>query len=148
MFERSINLLYDDQAVLLGETLTEFADIFSKGDFDIGCFKGLVHTIDTKDTKPVKAGMCRMPLGFENEENKHLDKMLETGVIQPSTSAYSLALVSVCKKDGGVRWCIDYRPLNNKTIKVVTTLPLIEECLDSLAGNIWFSIHDMASGYC
>ena len=140
-------MLYDGQAVLLGETLTEFADIFSKGDCDIGCFKGLMHTIDTEDAKPVKAGMCRMPLGFENEKKKHLDKMLETGVIQPSNSAYSSPLVILHKEDGGVRWCVDYRPLNNKTIKVVTTLPLIEECLDSLAVNIWFSILDMTSGY-
>ena len=45
----------------------------------------------------------------------------------------------VRKKYGSVRWCVDYRALNKVTIKDTYPLPLIEECLDTIAGNQWFS---------
>ena len=63
----------------------------------------------------------------------------------PSRSASAPVLIR--KRDGGVRWCIGYRPLNTVTIKDVFPLPLIEECLDTLAGNIWYSKLDANSAY-
>jgi len=53
----------------------------------------------------------------------------------------------VRKKDGGVRWCIDFRKLNAVTKKDAFPLPLISDCLDSLAENKYISTLDMASGY-
>ena len=53
----------------------------------------------------------------------------------------------VRKKDGGVRWCIDYRALNNVTVKDAFPLPRIEECLDTLAKATYMSTLDLASGY-
>ena len=107
LFERSCVNLYDDQAVALGETLTEFADVFAKDDFDIGCLSGgKEHDIDTGNAKPVKAQMCHTPMGFQGEE-KHLDKLLKIGVIQPSTSDWASAPVLIRKKDGTVCYCID-----------------------------------------
>ena len=59
LFERSCVNLYDDQAVALDETWTEFADVFAKDDFDIGCFSGgIEHDIDTGDANPVKDVPC------------------------------------------------------------------------------------------
>ena len=78
-------------------------------------------------------------MGFQKEEEAHLEKMLENGVIQPSSSEWASVPVLVRKKDGGMRWCIDYRKLNSVTIKDVYPLPLIEECMDALSGNVWFS---------
>ena len=105
------------------------------------------HRIDTGDAKPVKQRMRRTPLGFENEERKHLDKMLAAGVIQHSESDWASAPVLIRKKDGTVRWCIDYRALNEKTVKDQYPLPLIEDCLDTLSGTLYFSTLDLASGY-
>lgn len=69
--------------------------------------------------------------------------MLDAGVIKPFISEWASAPVSTCKyvgkRDGGVRWCIDYRMLNSRSVKDVFPLPLIEGCLDTLAGNIWNS---------
>ena len=66
LFIKSIVHLYDDQAIAVGELLSEFADVFAKGDFDIGCFNGsIVHDIDTGDAAPIKARMRRTPLGFK-----------------------------------------------------------------------------------
>jgi hypothetical protein len=65
--------------------------------------------------------------------------MLENGVIQPSSLEWASLPVLVHKKDGGMRWCIDYRKVNCVTIKDIYSLPLIEECMDALSGNVWFS---------
>lgn len=56
-------------------------------------------------------------------------------------------MVLVRKKDGGVRWCIDYRKLNDVTRKDSYPLPNIEECLDTLAGSTIFSTIDLQQGY-
>lgn len=76
-----------------------------------------------------------------------MNHMLDAGVIQPSNSAWASAPVLIRKKYGSVRYCIDYRQLNLRTVKDVFPLPLIEECLDTLVGACFFSSLDMASGY-
>ena len=73
--------------------------------------------------------------------------MLEAEVIRPSTSEWTEAPVLVKQKDGSVRWCIDYRALNDKTIKDCFPLPIIEDCLDTLQGTTYFNTLDMTSGY-
>ena len=74
--------------------------------------------------------------------------MLETGVISKSSSNWASAPVLVLKKDGSVRYCVDFRCLNDKTVKDLFPLPSISRCLDQLSGNVYFSTLDMASGYC
>ena len=73
--------------------------------------------------------------------------MMDAGVIQESMSEWASAPVLIRKRDGSVRWCIDYRALNNVTIKDTFPLPLVEGCLDTLSGNIWFSKLDANSAY-
>ncbi len=65
--------------------------------------------------------------------------MLQAKVIQPSVSEWAAVPVLIRKRDGQVRWCIEHRALNKVTSKDLFLLPLIEECLDTLAGNSWFS---------
>lgn len=93
---------------------------------------GITHKIETKDEIPVKQKMRRSPQGFQEQEEKQLNKMLEVGVIRPSTSEWATTPVLVKKKDGSVRWCIDYRALNDKTIKDSFPLQIIEDCMDTL----------------
>ena len=147
LYSRSVENVTQAQKKLIANTLIEFEDVFSKTDTDIGCFDLINHSIDTGDARPIKQRMRRTPLGFEQEEWKHLTSMLNCGVIQPSMSEWASPPVLVRKKDGGVRWCIDYRALNNVTKKDVFPLPLIEECIDTLSGTEFFSTLDMSSGY-
>ncbi len=91
--------------------------------------------------------MRRTPVCFVDEEKANLDRMLEAKVIQPSVSEWAAAPVLIRKRDGQVRWCVDYRALNNVTTKDVYPLPLVEECMDTLAGNCWFSKLDANSAY-
>lgn len=69
------------------------------------------------------------------------------GVIEPSISEWASAPVLVRKKDSTLRWCVDYRALNKVTKKDVFPLPLVDECLDTLTGNVWFSKLDADWAY-
>ncbi|XP_048251534.1 uncharacterized protein LOC125379302 [Haliotis rufescens] len=147
LYYRSSTLLELPDRRKLAELLIEFQDVFARDELDLGNFNALEHTIDTGDAKPIKQRMRRTPLGFAEEEEAHLTKMLKAGVIQPSTSEWAAAPVLIRKSDGGVRWCVDYRSLNSVCSKDVFPLPLIDECLDTLADSQWFSKLDANSAY-
>jgi len=86
--------------------------------------------------------------------NKHndiikmeIEKMLEKGIISPSKSPWSAPVVLVKKKDGTIRFCVDYRKLNEITERDSYPIPNINETLDYLSNNLYFSALDMTSGY-
>ena len=147
LFSRSVNNLDSSEQKQLKTLLLEFQHIFSKGSGDLGCFSEIKHKINTGDERPVKQPMRRTPIGFEKEEEDNLKLMLETGVISESSSDWASAPVLVRKKDGSVRYCVDFRCLNDKTVKDLFPLPSLSQCLDQLSGNMYFSTLDMASGY-
>ena len=96
--------------------------------YDLGTFKEIEHKIDTRDAKPIKQRRRRTTVQFASEEENELTKMLEAGVIQPSISEWASAPVLVRKRDGTVRFCIDYWALNNITVKDIYPLPLVDDC--------------------
>ena len=89
----------------------------------------------------------RTPLRFAGEGEAQLKKMLGEWVIPLAVSERVSAPVLIRKRCGSVRWCVDYRDLNALTIKDVFPLPLVDECLDTLAGNVWHSKLDANSAY-
>ncbi len=143
----SANNLTPEQLSQLKDIIIEFEDVFAKHSCDFGEFNGIEHTIDTGDAKPVKQRLRRTPIKFAGEEEAEITKMLKAGVIQPSTSDWASAPVLVRKRDGSVRFCIDYRGLNEVTRKDAFPLPLVDDCLDTLSGNQWFSKLDAISAY-
>ncbi len=147
MFLRSCAHLSDEETVKFGQLLIAFEDIFAKNDTDLGLFTQVQYSIDTRDAAPIKQLMRCVSLGFAHEEDAHLQKMMECGVIQPSTSPWASPSVLVHKKDGGVQWCINFGAVNAVTKKDAFPLPLIEECLDTLQGTQFMSALDMQSGY-
>ena len=73
--------------------------------------------------------------------------MLEIGAISESKSPWASAVVLVSKKDGSLRFCIDLRKLNSRTVKDAYSLLRIDEMLDCLNGAQWFTSLDLKSGY-
>ena len=73
--------------------------------------------------------------------------MLEHKLIRPSDSPWTSPVVLVRKKNGKLRFCVDYRKVNAVTKKDAYSLPRIDEMLNALAGCSWFSTLDLASGY-
>jgi len=73
--------------------------------------------------------------------------MQQQGVIEPCNSEWASNVVLVKKKDGSVRFCVDYRRLNLLTKKDAYPLPRIDRCPDTLAGSVWYSTFDLRSGF-
>ena len=76
-----------------------------------------------------------------------LQDMLSKKIISPSKSPWASPVVLVQKKDGSIRFCIDYRKVNAVTRKDAYPLPRVDDTFDTLAGSSWFSTLDLKSGY-
>ena len=108
-------------------------------DGEMGCTKVAKHKIEVTDPRPSKERLRNIPSGLLDEVKEHLDHMLDMGAIKPSKSAWSNAVVLVHKKDGGLRFCIDFQKLNAQTRKVAFLLPQIHDDIDVLSGSKYYT---------
>ncbi|CAB4038014.1 Retrovirus-related Pol poly from transposon [Paramuricea clavata] len=105
------------------------------------------HKIETGDAVPVKQLPRRLPNSLRTVVEDQVEEMLENNIIKPSNSPWSSPIVLVRKKDGTWRFCIDFRKLNDVTVKDAFPLPQVTDLMDNLAGHQYFSTLDLASGY-
>ena len=123
------------------------ASIFSKHDLDMGKTNLVKDNIILTDPIPVKEKYRTIPPQMFSEVKAHLKEMLDLGVIRHSSSPWASAIVLVRKKDGKLRFCIDLRKLNNRTLKDLYGLLRIEHVLDQLLGSTIFTTLDLKAGY-
>ena len=105
------------------------------------------HHFELGNTIPIYHSARRMAPLHNAIVRKELDKMLEAGIITPSSSAWSFPVVIVSKKDGNPRFCVDYRTLNQSMKADRWPLPKIEEIFDDLEGSADLTSLDLLRGY-
>ena len=147
MYIRSSKHLSESEKIKLAELLNEYKDIFAKSSSDLGRCDKIKHSINTGTAFPVRQPARRLPFGKRKAEQEEIMKMLDRGVIEPSNSPWSSLVVLVTKKDGSIRFCVDYRVLNSLTVKDAYPIPRVDECLDALSGSKWYSSMDLNSGF-
>ena len=112
--------LTQDQFQQLEQLICDNVDVFALDDSELGCTSFVQHRIDTGDQPPIKQPIWRVPFVYRNKIAEMVEDMEKQGVIKPSASPWSSPVVLVPKKDGSLRFCIDYRKLNSVTKKDVS----------------------------
>ena len=131
----------------LSSWIGTYRDVFALARDSLGTTTATEHFIETNDNTLVKIApysVAPLQLRAVQEEIK---ERLEKGVIVPSKSPYSNAIVRVPQRDGTNRMCFDYHKLNEITTKDEYPLPRIRQTIDELQGPGYFSSFDLASGY-
>ena len=147
VLEDSLSEVDESQREDIKSFVLSYADLFAKSKLDRGKTHLVQHKIDTGDHLPIKQRPRHLPLRQREAEREEVGKMLQAGVIEPSSSPWASPVVLVTKKDGSIRYCIDFRQLNSITSKDSYPLPHPQDCLESLREAKWFSTLDLQSRY-
>jgi hypothetical protein len=124
----------------------EHENLFSNKEGNLGLAVDVKHFINTGDNPPVSMRPRRTPEALKSKVWEPLRTMLAKKVIRISSSPYAAGIVMALNKDGILRLCIDYRVLNKITIKNKFPLPRIDDTIDALYGDRYFSTLDLLSG--
>ncbi|KAL4301787.1 hypothetical protein GQ457_10G024180 [Hibiscus cannabinus] len=142
-----VKLNKDCVTTALEKLLADYEDVFMEPT-GLPPERGHDHKIPLLDeTAVVKIKLYRYPAYQKNEIEKLVQEMLHTGIIRDSNSSFASPVVMVKKKDGSWRMCVDYRRLNQLTVKDKFPMPIIEELLDELGKAKVFSKLDLRCGY-
>jgi hypothetical protein len=124
--------------------VNEFLDVFPEELPGMPPDRDIEFVIELKpDTTPIYKTPYRMPTPELAELKEHIQELLEKGFIRPSSSPWGASVIFVPKKDGTQRLCVDYRALNEVTIKNEYPLPRIDDLFDQLYGACVFSKIDL-----
>ena len=127
--------------------LQEFHQAFVLDDGERGETDLISMEIDTGNAVPKRQPTRRTPFTAREEISRQLSLMQEQGMIRPSSSPWASPVVLVRKKDGSLRFCVDYRGINSVTKPDQFPLPRIDDLLDQLGHCKYFSTLDLAAGY-
>ena len=147
MLQRVDNTVSVETKAELAALLRYYQDVFSYSEYDLGNTTITQHDINTGENKPFKQSLRPQPRAHLPVIDKLINDMQSQGVIEPCQSEWGSNIVLVKKKDGSVRFCVDYRRLNNLTQKDVYPLPRVDTCLDTLSNAVWYSTFDLRSGF-
>lgn len=153
--------LTPEQIKRVRHTLCKYSAAFAKSKYDLGQTDLVQHRINTGDATPVKQTPHRMAITKRAAAKEEVERMYQQGIIEPSASPWSSNIVLVSKKQipqqpehpkqpeqpKQWRFCLDYRLVNNLTIKDSYPLPRIDDSLDALRNSKWYTVCDLQSGF-
>lgn len=105
------------------------------------------HKIQTGEATPIRQHPYRIPAAWREEVRKEIDLMLQLGVIEPSDFPWASPIVTVRKKDGSLRLCVDYRKLNSMTQEDQYQMPRVEELIERLGKAECITTLDLTKVY-
>jgi hypothetical protein len=139
---------FDAPSTLDIMTISEFLDVFPEELLGMPPDHEIEFVIElVPGTAPIFKRPYRMTINQLVELKEQLQELLNKGYIHPSASPWRALVIFVPKKDGTKRMCVDYRSLNEVTIKNKYPLPRIDDLFDQLKGVYIFSKIDLRSGY-
>jgi hypothetical protein len=128
--------------------VNEFPDVFPKEFPGMPPDQDIEFVIELKlGTTPIYKTPYRMATPELAELKEHIKKLLEKGFIHPSSSSWGAPVIFVLKNDGTQRLCVDYRALNEVTVKNKYPLPRIDDLFGQLYGVCVLSKIDLRSRY-
>ena len=132
----------------LSVLLEKYSEVFVNGpDEPLGRTCAVEHSIDTRDTQPIKQRPYRIPVHLHHVVDQQVEEMLARGLVRPSNSPWSSPSALAPQKDGDYRFCVDFRRLNAVTREDAYPMPRADEIFDKLGGARYFTTLDLASGY-
>ena len=136
--------LSPDQRQQLDMLLSEFEDTLS---LQPGQTTVVAHSIHTGDATPIRSRPYRLADAHHSVVRDAVDEMLDMGVIRASRSPWSSPVVLVPKKDDSIRFCVDYRALNQVAQFNCYPMLRVDEILDSVGSAQFLSTLDLSRGY-
>ncbi|XGW34658.1 hypothetical protein V3C99_018556 [Haemonchus contortus] len=130
----------DAERQQLTDLFHEFRDSISAGSYDLGSYENSEIVIKTTtDTPPTRFRPLHIPVKLQKESDDHINKLLRAGRIVESDTPCIHNTVLVKKKDGSLRVCVDFRPLNSITIPNHYPLPRIDDILAKISGHKFYT---------
>lgn len=114
---------------------------------ELGCTHVTEMNIKLHDESPIAHRPYRLSYTERQIVRDMIQELIVNDIVEESNSSYASPIILVTKKGGGYRMCVDFRSLNSKTIKDHFPMPRIDDQLDMLNGNKYFTNLDLASGY-
>lgn len=145
--EEIVSDLTADQVEEVLTLLNEYKDLIARNLRQVGCTHLTEMKLVLKDERPVVYRPYRISYKEREKVRDIIDELKEADIVEDSESPYASPILLVKKKTGDVRMCVDYRELNKKTVPDKYPLPRIDDQLDRLHGNAYFTSLDLFSGY-
>ena len=136
----------DEMRIKILRMLTKHEDMWTTG--RLGEITATEHRITLETgTKPIRSMPNRQGPAMRTKAEVEIRRMRDAGVIEPPTSEWASPIVLVPKKDGSLRFCVDYRRVHARTVPDAYPLPRIDDFLDSLGDAEIFTTLDCNAGY-
>ncbi|XP_003369638.1 reverse transcriptase family protein [Trichinella spiralis] len=116
--------------------LWKYRRCIATSDEDLGHTELASHRIDTRNAAPVKVPLRRLPPSQRHGVQRMVTDMFSRNIIEPANSPWSALIVMVRKKDGSLRFCVDFCRLNDVAVKDAHPLPRIDDTLEELSGAL------------